>query len=466
MSQTIHDDKARYVTRLLAEEDFYFYCRHMFLKRRGYKWNRARHHKMICDALMRVYRGEIKRLIINIPPRYSKTEIAVINFVTWCLAKAPDCEFIHASYSAGLATKNSYQAREMMEHEAYTELFDTRLASDSKAKGDWKTTAGGVMYAVGAEGTITGFGAGKHRPGFGGAIIIDDIHKANEADSEPMRQNVIDWFQNTLESRKNSPDTPIIVVMQRLHQNDLSGWLLDGGNGEEWEHLCLPALQEDGTSLWPEKHSVEDLLRMQEANGYVFSGQYQQIPSPKAGGTFKPDMIEAVDAVPAGIKWVRGWDLAATKKGGDWTVGAKLGVCPDGFIWIDDIVRDRGSPDEVERMLVSTTKADGRTVMASAPQDPGQAGKAQAAYLSRKLAGCSFEFTTESGDKATRASPLAAQVNAGNVRMRKAPWNAALREEMRFFPLGTHDDQIDALSRAYNRVTVKKPVGILMPGAS
>lgn len=105
------------------------------------------------------------------------------------------------------------------------------------------------MYATGAGGTITGFGAGRHREGFGGCIIIDDPHKADEARSEVRRQNVIDWFQNTVESRKNSPDTPIILIMQRLHEKDLAGWLLDGGNGEEWEHLCLPAIQEDGTAL-------------------------------------------------------------------------------------------------------------------------------------------------------------------------------------------------------------------------
>ncbi len=121
---------------------------------------------------------------------------------------------------------------------------------------------GRCVYAVGAGGTITGYGAGKVRDGFGGAILVDDPHKADEARSEVMRQNVIDWFQTTLESRKNSPETPIILVMQRLHENDLAGWLLGGGNGEEWEHLCLQALQDDGTALWPEKHSAKELRRI------------------------------------------------------------------------------------------------------------------------------------------------------------------------------------------------------------
>ena len=127
---------------------------------------------------------------------------------------------------------------------------DVQLAS--QAQGHWKTTAGGVVYATGTGGTITGFGAGKHRDGFGGALILDDLHKADEARSDTVRNGVIDWFQNTLESRKNSPHTPIIVIMQRLHEEDIAGWLLNGGNGEEWEHLCLSAITEDGKALWPE----------------------------------------------------------------------------------------------------------------------------------------------------------------------------------------------------------------------
>lgn len=124
---------------------------------------------------------------------------------------------------------NSANVRGVIQHEAYREVFPAvSLASD--AQHHWKTEQGGVMYATGAGGTITGFGAGKHREGFGGAIIIDDPYKADEATSEVMRKNVIDWFQNTLESRKNSPDTPIIVIMQRLHEEDLSAgcWAIGG----------------------------------------------------------------------------------------------------------------------------------------------------------------------------------------------------------------------------------------------
>ncbi|MCF7695273.1 phage terminase large subunit [Mycetohabitans sp. B2] len=439
----------------MAQADLYFFSRWMFYQRRRYKWLRGPHHKAICDALMRVFFGKVNRLIINVPPRYSKTELAVVNFIAWTLGQVPDAEFIHASYAAPLAANNSANVRSLVQHEAYQQVFPAcRLASDSKSH--WITTEGGVMYAAGAGGTITGFGAGKHREGFGGAIIIDDPHKPDEAKSDVIRQGVIDWFHNTLESRKNSKDTPIILIMQRLHERDLAGWLLDGGNGESWEHVCLPAIQDDGTALWPEKHTIDDLRRMEQAAPYVFAGQYLQRPSPPDGGLIKPDAITTIDALPAGtIKWVRGWDLAATIDG-DYTAGAKLGKLEDGRFVIADVVRLRCGPDERDAALTNTAARDGKSVRISLPQDPGQAGKTQALYLTRKLAGYAVTTSPESGDKATRAEPLAAQINVGNVLMLRGPWNDALLNEMRLFPNGTHDDQVDACSRAFAEIMVHK----------
>lgn len=443
--------KERRVAAELASADLYFFSRWMFWQRKGYKWKRAIHHKIICDALMRVFRGETKRLIINIPPRYSKTELAVVNFIAWSMGQVPDAEFIHTSYAAPLAVNNSVQVRAMVQHEAYAEIFPRcRIASDAKAH--WTTNEGGVMYATGTGGTITGFGAGKDRQGFGGAIIIDDPHKADEARSDVVRQSVIDWFQTTLESRKNSQDTPIILIMQRLHERDLSGWLLDGGNGEKWEHVCLSAIQDDGTALWPEKHDIETLRRMEAAAPYVFAGQYLQRPAPLDGGLFKPGKIQTIDAIPAGgIRWVRGWDLASTTDG-DWTAGAKLGQLEDGRYLIADMERERFGPDERDALIKNTAARDGKLTHVSLPQDPGQAGKTQALYLTRKLAGYAVTTSPESGDKVTRAEPFASQVNVGNVLMLRGSWNDALIEEMRTFPNGTHDDQIDALSRAFEHL--------------
>lgn len=442
------------VIRDLSSINLYMFTRWMFRERRGYQWTQARHHALICDALERVFNGETKRLIINIPPRYSKTEIAVVNFIAWAMGRVPDSEFIHASYSATLAVNNSVQIRNLVQHEEYRAIFP-KVELESESSSHWKTTVGGVMYATGAGGTITGFGAGKQRDGFGGCIIIDDPHKADEARSAVRRQNIIDWFQNTVESRKNSEDTPIILIMQRLHEKDLAGWLLEGGNGEEWEHLCLPAIQDDGTALWTEKHDIETLRRMEQAAPYVFAGQYLQRPAPPDGGTFKPDNLQFVKALPAGnIRWVRGWDLASTANDGDYTAGGRLGVTEDGRYIIANIVRGQYGADERDRILRNTAQKDGVKTKVSIPQDPGQAGKSQTLYLTRQLAGFPVSASPESGDKVTRAEPFAAQVNIGNVMvLDDGTWDTdALIAEMRMFPNGQHDDQIDCLSRAFSEL--------------
>jgi predicted phage terminase large subunit-like protein len=446
--------------RAAASQDLYRFARWLFLAQRRYKWQQAKHHPAVCAALERVFNGESKRLILNLPPRYSKTAL-VQAFIAWSLGHAPDSEFIYTSYSGRLASASSYAVRTMLLEPEYKAIFPAvALKDDSQAKDEWRTTAGGMMYAVGAGGTITGYGAGKHRPGFGGCILIDDPLKADEARSEVMRGNLIDWYKDTLQSRVNSPETPIIYIGQRLHENDLAGWLLNGGSGEQWEHVCFPAIQPDGTALWPEKHTIEDLRRMEQSMPYTFAGQYMQRPAPLDGGIFKPHKLEVVDAIPAGsIQWVRGWDFAATTDG-DWTAGALLGRLPDGRLLIADMVRVREGPDERDATLRATTARDGRQTLVSIPQDPGQAGKTQVAYLLKQLAGYRVQTSPETGDKVTRAEPFAAQVNVGNVLMLRASWNELLMDEMRMFPNGAHDDQIDALSRAFAHLIGKAPMHI------
>lgn len=436
-------------------------ARYMFRARKGYEFIVASHHHVISDALMRVYLGLTTRLIINIPPRYSKTELAVVMFIAWCLGHDPDSEFIHTSYTGGLANNNAFAAKQIVESEEYARIFPgVALRTDSKAKGDWRTTAGGVVYSQGSGGTITGFGAGKLREGFGGAILVDDPHKPAEAGSETMRKNVIEWFGNTLESRKNSPQTPIVLIMQRLHEADLSGFLLAGGNGETWEHIGLPALREDGTALWPAKHSVETLRVMQRANPYVFAGQYQQRPAPLEGGEFKPDMIGVIEAIPAGTRFVRAWDMAGTEAGGDWTAGALLGQMPDGRYLIADMVRVQEDPEVALATMKATASRDGTGIPQAIPQDPGQAGKAQIRSVTRALAGYTVQSKPVSGDKVLRARPCAAQVNVGNVVMLRGDWNKAMTDEMRNFPNGLHDDQVDGLSLAFDSLTDNK-LGVL-----
>lgn len=449
------DESEKRAYRALAKSDLMWFARWMFINRKGYKWAMAAHHLAICEALEKVASGEIKNLIINIPPRYSKTELVKM-FIAKSLGDNPDCEFIYSSYSSRLSSASSFDIREIVQSPEFAAIYpQTQLRNDSKAKDEWRTTAGGVMYSVGSGGTITGYGAGKHRNGFGGAIIIDDPHKADEARSDVMRENVIEWFRNTILSRRNNPSTPIIVIMQRLHEDDLCGWLLNGGCEEKFHHLCLPAITEQGAALWPEKHSLEKLREMERASPYVFAGQYMQRPAPLDGGLFKTSNIEIIDAVPSDVvTWVRGWDLASSVDG-DFTAGVKVGKTRSGKFVIADVARAQESVDLRDALIESTTKIDGKQVIVSIPQDPGQAGKTQVLYLTRKLAGYRVRSSPESGDKVTRAEPVAAQVNVGNVMMLRAEWNNDFKNELGIFPNGKYDDQVDALSRAFGELINK-----------
>lgn len=436
--------------------DFYTFTQKMFVARKGVEMRLNFHQKLICDALEKVVLGKTKRLIINIPPRSGKTEISVLNFVAWATGLFPDSEWIHVSYSKRLASNNTYGIREIMRNETYREIFPhVDIKSDSDAKDEFRTNYGGIIYATGSDGSITGRGAGGMSGRFQGGIIIDDPHKPGEANSELVRSGVLNWFQETLESRKNNPDSPIIVIMQRLHEEDLAGWLINGGNGEEWETLVIPAINEDGTSFWERQFPIEMLDRLERTNPYVFAGQYLQLPAPKDGGTFKPAEIKIIDALPHGIKWIRGWDLASTvKKTSDYTSSTKLGI-KDGVTYIAEVHRFKGTPDEVENTITQKANLDGMDTSISLPQDPGQAGVYQKNALSRALSGYTFEFTPESGDKQTRASPFASQVNVGNVKMLRGDWNDEFIKEMQMFPNGKHDDMIDSTSRAYNKASSK-----------
>lgn len=447
--------------RDMARDDLYFFSRYMFKLRRGYAWIRADHHAIICDALMRVFRGECKRLIINVPPRYSKTELAVVNFAAWAMGKAPDSEFIHTSYSGTLAANNSFQARELVQYDEYRHIFpDVEIRGDSNAKNEWRTTEGGVFYATGAMGTITGYGAGKHRPSFGGAIIIDDPHKADEAKSNVKRKNVIEWFSTTLESRKNSKDTPIILIMQRLHQDDLAGWLLNGGNGETWEHIMLPALRDDGTALWPEKHDVETLKRMEASNRFVFAGQYQQRPTAQGGNIMRGDWFQLYD-VPPRIKYrvIYADTAQKTAEHNDYSVFEEWGLGEDGKIYLLDLIRGKWEIPELERRAPSFwNKAKARDAVVTGQlrqmkieDNASGTGLIQRMKLDHRIPVAGIKRTK---DKYTRLTDVIGYIESGYVCLpRNAPFLSDFVGECEAFTADDshpHDDQIDPMIDAIN----------------
>ena len=277
------------------------YTRYFFWMLEKKKFVVGRHHEQICQALDNVLQGKIRRLIINIAPRYGKTELAVKHFISMGLALNPAAKFIHLSYSDDLALDNSETIRDIVKSDEYRSLFPyVQVKEDSDSKKKWVTTEGGGVYATSTGGQITGFGAGltddpsvpESKKRFGGAIVIDDPVKPEDAMSDTKREKINQRFETTIRNRVNSQRTPIVIIMQRLHENDLCGYLTRMEPGE-WTVLSLPVIrQEEGeaVALWPFKHSLEDLRKIQKVAPFVFETQYMQNPTPMEGllyGKFK-----------------------------------------------------------------------------------------------------------------------------------------------------------------------------------
>jgi len=294
--------KKNKVANIKCKKSLLFHTRYFYKKRYNRKFIVSEHHKIITDILEKVIKGEITRLIINIAPRYGKTELAVKNFISHCISLNPSSKFIHLSYSDDLALDNSEEIRDLIQSDYYRELFgNVEIKKDSRSKKKWYTDAGGGILATGAGGQVTGFGAGKvddeediteyltdieEKEGFGGAIIIDDPIKPEEAESDTIRERVNNRFDSTIRNRVNSRKTPIIIIMQRLHPNDLCGHLLKQEPGE-WHVLKMPCVKEDGTALWEFKHTIEELMKIRALNVVNYDRQYQQDPKPREGLLYK-----------------------------------------------------------------------------------------------------------------------------------------------------------------------------------
>tara|TARA_R110000824_G_C15222446_1_gene677678 strand:+ start:562 stop:1938 length:1377 start_codon:yes stop_codon:yes gene_type:complete len=437
--------------------DLLSFTKTMFKARKGFDLIDNWHQEAICKALERVVIGQCNRLIINIPPRAGKTEIAVINFIAWCMGNWPDSEFIHPSYSSRLATNNTFNVRSVMQHETFTEIFGAPIfRHDSNAKNEFRTEQGGIVYATGADGTITGYGAGKMRDSFGGAIVIDDPHKAGEASSDTRRQNVIDWFSTTIESRKNRPDTPIIIIMQRLHENDLSGFLLGGGNGEKWDHLDIDS-EQDGVSFWERQFPWAELKRMEKANPYRYAGQYRQKPAPIGGGIFKDNWWNFYDAIPQlKYRFLVADTAQKVKTQNDYSVMQCWGETEMGQAILLDQVRGKWEAPELleqARAFWNKHKQSHSSPLRSFDIEDKSSGTGLIQTLKRE--GVPVIGIQRSIDKISRAMDIAPSIASGNVLLpRNAVYLSDYMLEFSQFPNGTHDDQVDPTMDAIKKILI------------
>lgn len=455
------------------------HMRYFFKQREAHKFIANLHHNIIFDTLKKTITGElvngqkITRLIINVPPGYSKTEIAVINFITYGLCQNHRARFMHLSYSDDLALGNSQVARDVVESDEFQRLHNMQIRNDVSSKKKWWTEKGGGVYAAAAGGSVTGFRAGRMMKNFSGALIIDDPIKPEDYFHEKIRNKINRRFNTTFKSRLAHEDVPIILIMQRIGFNDPTGFLLNGGTGEKWHHLRLPVSikrrQEPYNEkkwpygievlyklpagpLWMTKHNRNQINTLRVSDPMTCEAQYDQDPRSDGGKMFTEDMFTVVDAVPAGGISVRGWDLAASDDNNSpYTVGLKM-TWFDRIFYIEHVLRIQKGPLDVENSIRAIASADGKGTIIDLPQDPGQAGKSQIAYMLTKLPGYDVRYSPESGSKQTRASGLAGQAEAGNVRLLRGSWNKPFIDEAANFPDGTFKDQIDAASRAFHRI--------------
>lgn len=406
------------------------------------------HIQMIARHIDSLERGDIDRLAIHMPPRHGKSETVTYRLpLKWLLHNA-GTNVLVTGYNQRFASKLGRRARN------YAKEWGV-LAPDKKAADEWETTNGGLFVARGVGSPPTGIGFSL--------VVIDDPIKAREdAESEVFRENAWDWYSNDIYTRLE-PSGAIVLVMTLWHEDDIGAQIVASEPGR-WTVLKLPAVAEEndplgrapGTPLWPERYDVSALKRLRTVlsskhGERSWQALYQQNPTPREGVFFKVDRLGFVDAcdAPELVRRVRAWDLAATEREGDYTAGVLMGLDAVGIFYVLDVARGQWATDERNGRIVQVAEADGRGVGVRGPQDPGAAGKEAAISFARMLKGYNVHVHAVSGKKSLRADPFSAQVNAGNVRIVRGDWNSAFIEELRTFPLGKHDDQVDAASDAF-----------------
>jgi predicted phage terminase large subunit-like protein len=437
------------ILKYKCENDLLFFTRYIYKENTRRNFIIAPHFVNIANTLEEVVKGNIKRLIINIPPRYGKTELAVKCFIAWSLAKNPQSKFIHLSYSDSLALDNSSQTKEYIESDAFQKFWEMKLKKDAQSKSKWFNDFGGGVYATASGGAITGFGAGvTEAKEFSGAIIIDDPLKPDDALSEVKRKAINERFNNTIRSRVNDRETPIIVIMQRLHEDDMSGFLLNGGSGEDWTHLCLPALDKENKPLWEDKHSFAELEQIRQANRYNFSGQYMQTPSPEEGGEWRKDWFEIVNKndVPI-VEWDMFIDGAYTKDTKNDPTGIQIGARIGQYYYILSSIDKYLEMPELIKFIPEHINALGIKVK-MIYVEPKASGKSIKQLIQSQTSLNITELKSKfvSVSKIERARSASPYIEGGRVKLVNGNWIEHFLHQIAVFPNGKHDEHIDLTS--------------------
>lgn len=418
----------------------------------GVPYSHNWHVDLIAEYLEACTRREIKRLVINIPPRYLKSISVTVAWPAWLLGKDPGERILAASYAHKLSLKHSTDCRLVIKSDWYRGIFpDTQLTDDQDTKEKFVTTQRGMRYATSVAGSAIGEG--------GNFLIVDDPTSATQAASDVQRQTANDWFDQAFATRLNDKENGVIVVvMQRLHAQDLTGHLLGKGG---WEHLCIPAVAEtrtiidfgrvrverqQGEPLHAAREDLAAIGRQKVALGsYAFAGQYQQRPAPAEGGIFKAHWFARYAARRDDyLEIVQSWDTAH-KPGelNDPSVCTTWGVRIDGYDLLDVRSGRMEYPDLKARAI---RMAEDWKPIAILIEDKAS-GQSLIQDLRRETTLPVIAIQPK-GDKIFRASGVSAMVEAGKVALpQQAPWLTDYEMELLTFPNGAHDDAVDSTSQ-------------------
>lgn len=429
-----------------------------------YNW----HIGLIAEYLTACQKGEIQRLIINIPPRHLKSISVAVAFPAWLLGHNPSEQIMCASYSQDLSFKHSLDCRLVMQSAWYSTVFpNTRIVDDQNTKRKFITTDRGHRIATSVGGTATGEGANF--------LIVDDPLSAKQGQSEVFRENANTWFDQTFSTRLNDKKKGcIIIIMQRLHENDLTGHLLNKGG---WEHLCLPMIANEeviykrgkinhtrliGDYLHKDRIGEPELdIIKNEIGSYAFAGQYQQTPSPEGGGEFRKEWIQYYETLkPETLNHYIFVDPANSKnKDSDYTAAVVLGAGGDGNLYLVDLIRDRLNVREREEMVFDLHKK--YRPKAVAYEKYGM--QTDIDWLRKAMDERNYRFTIQEvggklskEDRIRRLIPYFYDQRIYFPRiLYKADYQKKtvdvidqfIHKEYLTFPVGLHDDLLDAMSR-------------------
>lgn len=422
-----------------------------------------RHLRYLAPRIASELRRGNARIWLSLPPRHGKSELCSYGTPLWRHDRWPARRVGLASYAASLSTSFSRRVRDTIV--ARPDAFRVRVSASKGLEHEWETGVGsppGGMIAVGVGGGLTGRGLDD-------AILDDPYKDPEEAWSPTYRQKVEEWFHAVFMARLE-PGANVLGVMTRWHHEDIAGKCLrrDTPGGDVWTEIRIPAIAESGDplgrapgeALWPERYPLA-VLEQKRASmpPRIWSALYQGNPLPEEGAMFRRSWFGVLRARPALIAGiVRRWDLAASKtKAGrtrssrrDFAAGCLMIRTREDRYVIAHMERIRGTAQTVEAAIVACAMQDGQGVPITIEKEPGSAGEFFESYLTRQLAGWAVTFIPSTGDKATRARPLASQAEAGNVSIVEGSWNGAFLDETEVFPDGEYDDQTDSASGAFS----------------